>query len=540
MKPDTRKNKDKVKGKGKGKGHCKDKVKGNGKGPVTDKFNTDICNDDMTFSDCELAILRHAVDKTENIQGLKKVNSDDIQNMLKIVERFIMDKQLICYGGTAINNILPKSAQFYNRESEIPDYDFFSVNALDDAKELADIYHNAGYTEVEAKSGMHYGTFKVFVNYIPIADITTMHKTIYNTLSKEAIMVTGIKYTPPNYLRMSMYLELSRPMGDVSRWEKVMKRLTLLNKYYPIQIKDDCKNIDFNKGIDKNTDAGSKLNTILRDAFIDNEVVFFGGYSTQLYSKHVFDTKNKRLLQGIPDFDVLSEDPSNCAMIVSDILTRNGYTKIKTIHHDSIGDVIPEHIELLVNGKSMAYIYKPLACHSYNQIEIGEKTVYIATIDTILAFYLSFLYADMPYYDKDRLLCIALFLFNIEQTNRLEQNGILKRFNIDCYGKQQSLEDIRSNKSSKFIELNRNRGDTEYEMWFLKYVPGAKLVNRDEQHYHNPHDNDTYYTRKLHHNKRKYSNRHGNRKSGNSKTHKKQTTPTGIDKIRNILKQIKL
>ena len=32
-----------------------------------------------------------------------------------------------------------------------------------------------------------------------------------------------------------MYLELSRPDGDVSRWEKVLKRLTLLNKHYPMK-----------------------------------------------------------------------------------------------------------------------------------------------------------------------------------------------------------------------------------------------------------------------------------------------------------------
>ena len=30
-----------------------------------------------------------------------------------------------------------------------------------------------------------------------------------------------------------MFLELSRPMDDVSRWEKVLKRLTLLNLYNP-------------------------------------------------------------------------------------------------------------------------------------------------------------------------------------------------------------------------------------------------------------------------------------------------------------------
>ena len=35
-----------------------------------------------------------------------------------------------------------------------------------------------------------------------------------------------------------MYLELSRPDGDVSRWEKVLKRLTLLNKNYPMKGKN--------------------------------------------------------------------------------------------------------------------------------------------------------------------------------------------------------------------------------------------------------------------------------------------------------------
>jgi hypothetical protein len=36
--------------------------------------------------------------------------------MIKIVEDFIIRKKLICYGGTAINNILPERDQFYNKE----------------------------------------------------------------------------------------------------------------------------------------------------------------------------------------------------------------------------------------------------------------------------------------------------------------------------------------------------------------------------------------------------------------------------------------
>ena len=68
-----------------------------------------------------------------------------------ILENFISKKGLVCYGGTAINNILPERDQFYNKELEIPDYDCFSMNAMNDAKELADIYFKEGFTDVEAK-----------------------------------------------------------------------------------------------------------------------------------------------------------------------------------------------------------------------------------------------------------------------------------------------------------------------------------------------------------------------------------------------------
>ena len=73
-----------------------------------------------------------------------------------------------------------------------------------------------------SKAGVHFGTYKIFVNYIPIADITYLHNTIFNSIKKESIVVNGIMYAPPNFLRMNMYLELSRPNGDVSRWEKVL------------------------------------------------------------------------------------------------------------------------------------------------------------------------------------------------------------------------------------------------------------------------------------------------------------------------------
>ena len=192
---------------------------------------------------------------------------------------------MVCYGGTAINNILPIHSQLYNREVELPDYDFFSSNALNDAKELADIYYKAGYEDVEAKSGVHKGTFKVFVNYIPIADITEMVDSLFKTIQTESIIKAGIRYAPINYLRMSMYLELSRPKGDISRWEKVLKRLTLLNKFYPLKT-PHCDKIDFQRDmvtVDSIDNSSTNLYDIIRSSFINKGVVFFGAYAVSSY-----------------------------------------------------------------------------------------------------------------------------------------------------------------------------------------------------------------------------------------------------------------
>ena len=56
----------------------------------------------------------------------------------------------------------------------------------------------------------------------------------------------GIKYAPANYLRINMYLELSRPMGDASRWEKVLKRLNLLNEHWPLKTRN-CDKVKFQR-----------------------------------------------------------------------------------------------------------------------------------------------------------------------------------------------------------------------------------------------------------------------------------------------------
>jgi hypothetical protein len=425
----------------------------------------------MTFEDCELAILRHAVDINEKIQKEKKIKTEGVDKMIKILEDFLVKKKLVCYGGTAINNILPKNDQFYNRELEIPDYDFYSSNALDDAKELADIFYNEGYTEVEAKSGVHHGTYKVFVDFIPIADITYLDPFIYKSIHKEAIRVAGIYYAPPNFLRMGIYLELSRPEGDVTRWEKVFKRLLLLNKHYPLKV-ERCNEVDFQRKYEGNESDSLKIYNIIRDSFINQGVIFFGGYAANLYANQLPKYLKKEYYHN-PDFDVIAEDYHKCAVIIKERLEDNKIKNVKLIHHKQIGEIIPNHIEVKVGRNTVAFIFQPIACHSYNKINIMDNEVNIATIDTMMSFYLAFIYADIFSIFKERILCMADMLFHIEKMNRLRQHGILKRFSSNCIGEQETLEDIRIKKAEKFRELKKNT--REYESWFLKYIPGEKF-----------------------------------------------------------------
>jgi len=433
----------------------------------------------LSFSDCELAILRTAVDKAEVIQGKKIANSPEVKQIISIIENFLRKKQLICYGGLSINELLPKQDQFYNKDVEIPDYDFYSPNALNDAKELVDLYVSNGFQEVEGKSGQHHGTYKVFVNFIPVADITFIPKELFNSIKRESIKVAGILYSPPNLLRMNMFVELSRPSGDTSRWEKVLKRLILLNKNYPLSA-NQCNTVNFQRQM-ANREYVNDIYETVKQTLVDQGVVFFGGYALSMYSQYMpKNLKNK--LEKIPDFDVLSEEPLLTSQIVKERLADINVKNVKIIKRPGIGEVIAPHYEIKVATDTIAFIYEPLACHSYNVVKDNGYIIKIATIDTMLSFWLAFLYANRPYYDKDRILCMAKYLFDVQEKNRLTQKGLLKRFSLNCIGNQQTVEEIRSEKAKKFNELKDKKNSKEYEEWFLRYRPtDNKIINKELQ-----------------------------------------------------------
>ena len=55
---------------------------------------------------------------------------------------------------------------------------------------------------------------------------------------------------------------------------------------------------------------------------------------------------------------------------------------------------------------------------------------------------------------------------NVQNENKLSQTGLLKRFTINCYGKEDTLQDKHGKKYELREMLGKNRFKPEYQKFF--------------------------------------------------------------------------
>ena len=424
--------------------------------------------------ECELDLVKQAMDKYKEKIGKRIVNTPEITKIITILENFLRSKRLICYGGIALNNILPEEDQFYNKDIELPDYDFYSINARDDAIELADLYYSKGYRDIDAKAGVHTGTFKVFVNFMAVADITVLPEIIFNKIYKTSIVIDGIHYADANFLRMNIFHELSNPDGDSSRFEKVYKRLLLLNKHYPVTISHKCNHLQYKRKMSNRSHVDLVYKTLL-NVFIKNKLVFFGGHALSMFAKYVKSKEvRKQFQEHEPDFDVFSNKPMS---IIDELQEKFNDLNIPFNYkkHEAIGEILNTNYELFVyDDDTVGFIYIPSICHSYNTINMEGQQIRIASIDTMLYMYYKFYHIDKPYYNPSRILCMTQFLFQIQVENKYSQEGVLTRFPMKCYGYQPQLEEIKNKKSKIYEKYKNDKSSEEYQNNFFKYDPSKQ------------------------------------------------------------------
>lgn len=179
--------------------------------------------------------------KEIEIKKLKDLYSE-YNNVIKLISKFIIKKNLILYGGLVINLLLPKKHRFY-KEYTINDYDCFSKNPINDANELAKLIKKSGYKYIKIKRAVHKNTYKIYVYGKQFFDITFLEPSIYDILlnyiknNKDSLKYYKDKYKiiPIELVKQNLYFELARPIQSGFRWEKLYNRLELINKFYPTE-----------------------------------------------------------------------------------------------------------------------------------------------------------------------------------------------------------------------------------------------------------------------------------------------------------------
>ena len=372
---------------------------------------------------------------------------------LGVVRTFLKNHPVMCYGGTAINDLLPKEDRFYDPKVDVPDYDFFSKTPQAHSVIIANQLKAHGIKAVEVKPGMHIGTFKVFADYTGVADITHLEDFIFDRLWKEGEVRNKIHYVPINFLRMSMYLELSRPRGDVSRWEKVYTRLTLLNKAHPVTCKKDPET--------ERTELTEQQQKGVIRLLRSEPVVLLGVSSAQIHLDQVWTTPIGLLADG-PTIERLTAGEKTEVYEESDILPK------RTTVLDS------------ASKKTLFRFYETTACHSYHKMQNGVK---VASIPTALQFFFAYMYSGAHEEKLASVLCIAQRLVEIANAKPERRFAVLTP--KECIGIQESFIEMKRGKAELLLELSKNKSSKEYLQYFFTYNPddetGKKKVKKHLQ-----------------------------------------------------------
>ena len=392
--------------------------------------------------------LQGIIDKLQLENDKKAAANPIVKKSLAIVKTFLQTHPVLCYGGTAINNLLPEKDRFYDPLTTIPDYDFYSKTPQEHSMILSNQLAEAGIETVEAKPGMHLGTFKVFADFEGVADITHLDEDIFDRLWKEDLVKDGIHYVTPNFLRLSMYLELSRPHGDVSRWKKVYERLQLLNKSYPMECPMDKEMPDVHELTEANR---KKVETILRT----KPVVLLGITASQIHQG--------KAPKWMAPVTILAEEKERKALTEGK----------KTETHEG-SEILPSHTDVFdEEGNVMLRIHETAACHSYHEMANGIR---VASIPTMLQFFFAYTYSGVDEDEITHLLCVSQRLVDLASHKEKRRYALLTP--TDCLGTQETLVDMKRHKAQLYTELSKNKSSVDFLKFFFSYNPKGTATQR--------------------------------------------------------------
>ena len=412
----------------------------------------------MVIKDKVKKRLEEVVDQAKLRIDLESAQNPELRRAIQIVEVFLNKSGRVCYGGQAINAQLPQKDQFYDPNRSLPDYDFFSPDAEKDTNDLIDTLKQAGYTEISKRIGIHDGTIKIYVNYAAIADISQMIPEFYDIIYKKSVVVSGIHYADPLFLRMLMFLELSRPRGQVERWDKVFDRLKLLDQAHPLF---KCKNKYPQIAMSK--EAEQLRPTIIR-FMIKHNRAFMGADIHSIYKASgegkSTETRTHFLLKGKAPVVFFSPNAEQDAQVLSDMTG--------SVIEDVLGyqNMLPAMMILRKDDLPVCVIVQEEACHSTITVPLTKgRHLKMASLDTLLTFLIGLYYRpDSLLMTQESLLCWIRHYIDLSTRYKKRPTSLFPAFSIECSGYQTSFASLLRAKAARIQAVRQRLSSGRYSM----------------------------------------------------------------------------
>jgi hypothetical protein len=404
----------------------------------------------------QFELLEKVVDEAQKRVDYTVAHDPDVKKAIEVVERFLRKNHRICYGGQAINALLPRERQFYDPLYTVPDYDFFSPNYRADTDELVAMLEGAGFTDVTKKLSVHEGTIKIYVNFIPVADISQMPPPIFKILQRRAKVVEGISYCDPDFLRMLMYLELSRPRGEVARWKKVYERLTLLNDAFPVGRCDEQIRVP-------SVDLEDRK--IILEFCLKHKRVVASSEIIELFETGQSKKGLESLVRRGGPVIFFSESAQTDAEDLKSLLSERIGGGIRVQPVAAITDQLYNVVTLKRRSVPLALLIQQDACHGYTTLRVDGQEMRLATPDLLLNLYYSFMLfgkKERAYFGTS-LECLIEKIHSLLKVARNRPTDFLPAFGLRCSGRQKGLATLlkekaeRTDAEKKGITRKRNK-----------------------------------------------------------------------------------
>lgn len=395
--------------------------------------------------------LKRAIDTAEHKLNYDAAHNKELLRALETVRQFLKTSGRVCYGGTAMNAILPTKKRFYNPEVDLPDYDFFTPEIEKDTDALVNLMKKEGFKDVYHRVGMHEGTRKILVNFVPIADISELPEPVYTVLHRRAVSKGGLRYVDPDVLRMMMYLELSRPKGEVARWEKVYERLQLINNTFaPKRAAKATRKKGGGSPLPRDT-----FRTIL-DFCISSQRPLLSGDLATFY---------RDVISGAKRIFTLQDHSGPVAFLSPDIRADAKALQAKLgnttgTYHAARGELVPEYVELRTkSGSPVALLFQETACHSFLNFPVPDgRSLAIASLDTLITMYYSIgIFTKRAKLLMRRALTETPELVRLVESNRELKKTQIPAFPLTCSGYQKGFATLLREKVER-IHREKERG----------------------------------------------------------------------------------